>query len=605
MKKFRICLAGILAMAMILAGCGSTATPSTPEEGLTGKEDIAIKGDVNVDANVDSSDEDVASDDASSEESTAEDSSSKNKDSSSKDKDSSSKNKDSSSKDKDSSSKDKDSSSKDKDSSSKDKDSSSKVESTPSKDNNTSSKVESTPSKNNSSSSKDNNTASKGEALGEVEIKDVETKDYTVKAKGSKYAEGIMLPKLSKEQAKISYMTNTTWEYIQQESTETSPTAIYHAMKIWKETYGVDVEIEMVDWGSFTNHLITSVVAGDSPEVMRFIDGRPKWIANGLVTSLDDKLDLTDKDYDVEQMQSSSALYGHLYAAYGQGMKTPTNVVAYNKTKFQEAGETDPMTLYKQGKWNFTQFIKTAKNMTDAANDEYGLAGTGSLFPSAFTIMYLNDDATVSLNIKNPSFVKCMQAVWKLYRVENAARRTDDMRSTFPLGKDAMAMTSGKDYCRMMDTAKSNGTTDEFGIVPYPAYDMVDETNPRGSNSFHLEGFSISAAPQNMEGAVEFVRLVSKVATNISEDLSDWGWAGNYMTKEEKEVFGKVKYAKVEHSDCTNSIDGTNGPVNEYFKYPIYLNANTTKDLSSILASAQSAFEGVIAEYEINAGLRS
>ena len=125
----------------------------------------------------------------------------------------------------------------------------------------------------------------------------VAKKEYTVKAKGSKYAEGIMLPKLSKKQAKITYMTNTTWDYIKKESSEASPTAIYHAMMIWKETYGVDVEIEMVDWGSFTSHLMTSVVAGEGPDVMRWVSGRPKWISNSLVTSLDDKMDFSDSDF--------------------------------------------------------------------------------------------------------------------------------------------------------------------------------------------------------------------------------------------------------------------------------------------------------------------
>lgn len=506
MKKPTICLACILTVAMIFAGCGQSKTTSSETEStLTGKDKVPIKGNVNI----------------------------------------------------------------------------------ISQNGNTS------------------DTQSNGNAFAEVPIQNVKTKEYTIKAKGSEYADGIMLPKLSKQQAKISYMTNTTWEFIQQESTKTSPTAIYHAMKIWKETYGVDVEIEMVDWGNFTNHLITSVVAGDSPEVMRFIDGRPKWINNKLVTTLDDKLDLTDKDYNFDEMKRTSALYGHVYAAYSHGMKMPTNVLAYNKTKFANAGVSNPMSLYKAGKWNMTQFIKTAASMTDAANDEYGLAGTGAFYPNAFQLMYLNDDASVTLCTKDSRFVKCMQAVWKLYRVENAARRKDDMRSTFPLGKDAMALTSMKDYCRMMDTAKANGTTDEFGVVPYPAYDMIGEKNPLGSDTTTLEGFSISSNPQNMEGAIEFVRLVTKVGSNISKKLGDWGWAKDYMSQEEKNVFSKVNYFSWEHADCTTSIDGTNEPLNNYFKYPIYLNENTSQDLSTILANGHSTFEGVITEYEINAGIRS
>ena len=77
------------------------------------------------------------------------------------------------------------------------------------------------------------------------------------------------------------------------------------------------------------------------------------------------------------------------------------------------------------------------------------------------------------------------------------------------------------------------------------------------------------------------------------------------MTKEEKEVFSKVKYFKWEHSDCTNSISGTNDPFYNTMREPIYFSKNTKQDLSTILANGYSALSGVIAEYEINAGLRS
>lgn len=445
----------------------------------------------------------------------------------------------------------------------------------------------------------------KDDIFGSVSTQKVETKVYNVKATGSKYATGIKLPKLTKKQAKISYMTNTTWDYIKNESSEGSPTAIYHAGTIWKSVYGVDIEIEMVDWGNFTSYLMTSVVAGEGPDVMRWVSGRPKWIQNSLVTPLDDKLDLTDPDYDFEAMENASSMYGHVYAAFSQGIQTPSAGIAYNKTKFEEAGVEDPMSLYKRGKWNWDTFVSTAAAMTDAANNEYGVAGTGMFYPSSFGLMSLNKDGTVTLHVKDSRFVKSMQAVWKLYRVENAARRTDDARSTFPLGQDAMYPTALKEYGRMMDTAKAKGTKDEFGVVPMPVYNFLGHKNPVGKKSEHLEGFSISSVPKNLEGAIEFVRLLTKVGSNISRGLGEFGWVKAYLSNEEKEVFRNVKYTTIGVNDCTNCIDGTNEPYNNVFKYPIYLNANTTQELPSLLASAYSTFNGIITEYEINAGLRS
>ncbi len=517
MKKIRMCLALTMAIAMIFAGCGQAATTSSEsEEVLAGKEDIAIKGEVNV----------------------------------------------------------------------------------------TTSKDEDTTGGGSGSSGDSGSSEYSGNAFGDFVIKEVKTKDYTIKAKGSEYADGIMLPKLSKKQAKISFVTNQTWKEIENESTDTAPTAYYHAMKIWKEVYGVEVEIEKAAWGEgFKNLLITSVVSGESPEVVRWVDGNPSWIQNNLVTTLDDKLDLTDEDYDIDYMKLTAALNGHVYAAYGDGMDMPTYILAYNKTKFQNAGVDDPLKLYKAGKWNFTQFTKTAKSMTDAANDEYGLAGTGVLFANNFLLMNLNDDATVSLNIREPRFIKSMQAVWNFYHVEKAGRNKDDARATFPLGKDAMAMCSMQDYCRMMDTAKANGTTDEFGVVPLPAYDFIDQTKPYGRPKSMLAGLCISAKPVNMEGAVEFVRLATKVAANISEKLGEGGWSRNYLTAEEKKLFSKVEYFNYESADCTLTLDGALEPLND-LKYAICLSPKAGSELTTVLANAESKLTAVINEYEINAGLR-
>lgn len=517
MKKIRMCLALSLAIAMIFAGCGQAATTSSEsEEFLAGKEDIAIKGEVNV----------------------------------------------------------------------------------------TTSKDDGTTSGSSESGGGSGSSEYSGNKFGDFEIKDVKTKEYTIKAKGSEYADGIMLPKLSKKQAKISFVTNQTWKEIENENTDTAPTAYYHAMKIWKEVYGVEVEIEKAAWGEgFKNLLITSVVSGESPEVVRWVDGNPSWIQNNLVTTLDDKLDLKDEDYDIDYMKKTAALNGHVYAAYGDGMKMPVQVVAYNKTKFQNAGVDDPLKLYKAGKWNFTQFTKTAKSMTDAANDEYGLAGTGYLFANAFQMMHLNDDATVSLNIKEPRFIKCMQSIWNFYHVEKAGRNKDDARATFPLGKDAMAMVSMQDYCRMMDTAKANGTTDQFGVVPFPAYDMIDQTKPLGMSKSMLAGLCISSKPVNMEGAVEFVRLATKVAANISKKLGEGGWARNYMSADEKKLFSEVEYFYWDHFDCTLTIDGALAPLND-LKYAICLDPKSGTELTTVLANAESKLTAVINEYEINAGLR-
>ena len=464
--------------------------------------------------------------------------------------------------------------------------------------------------KNSSSKSNSGTTPSSGSKsgsfLGGAKVEKVKSKEYTITAKGSEYASGIKLPKLSKKQATVTYMTNTTYDFIVSESTATNPTAIYHAMKIWKAVYGVDVKIEMVNWDNFTSHLVTSVAAGEGPDVMRFVDGRPKWIVNNLVAPLEKKMDLTDSDYALEYMQDNFAMYGHLYAVACQGKDMPGGtVLAYNKTKFKNAGVKDPMTLYKSNKWNWSNLIKTAKAMTNSSEDEYGLASAAQIQPKDWGLMTLNDNGTVTLHLKDERYVKAMGILWKIFREDNSARRTDEYRSSFPTGKDAMTFTTVATYCTMMDTAKKNKTTDQFGIVPAPVNDILGDKLPKGSNTVHDYAFAMSSVPKNEEGAIEFLRLVTKVGSNISRKLGKFGPSATYLSKEEKSVFSSVKYAPKTQPDCSSAIEGTNAPIYDYLRKPIIFNTKTTDSLSSILANANSVLKAVIDEYEINAGLHS
>ena len=431
-----------------------------------------------------------------------------------------------------------------------------------------------------------------------------ESSKYTVKAVGSKYAEGIYLPKLTEKQAKLTYLTNTDMEYIKHESSEESPTAIYHAMMVWKETYGVDVEIDLVDWDNFTNHLITSVTSGEGPDIVRYVV-HPNWANSNLLIPLEDKMTF-DESYDVEYMKTRE-LNGHIYAVTSKTPPMPKTYTVYNKTKFEQAGEKTPLEYYKEGKWNYTQLAKTAKNLTSAANDEYGVTGTG-LFPGG-VVSLKKDRSAVSL-VDDDSFLKYMTSRIKLYSI-GAARPLDQQgtnyRTTFPTGKDAMFLSSNAlEYTWLIENAKTAGCKDEFGIAPFPVEDELGETNPRGGN-YVYQSHSISAHARNQEGALEFLRLVTKIGTNIGNSMGEFGQLGNYMTDEEKEVFRNITYqdtTEFYHGGTqvgNTGISGLEVCFNRYL-YPLYTSKNT-KTVSQALKEMSGPLNSVVREYEISIGI--
>lgn len=434
---------------------------------------------------------------------------------------------------------------------------------------------------------------------------------YTISAKGSPYATGIKLPKLSNP--KITYMTNTTMQYIIEESPENSPTAIYHSMLIWKAVYGVDVEIEIVPWDNMTDYLITAVSGGSAPSVTRYAN-HPKWSANKLLTPLDDLVDLSDPDYDINEIKDYQ-FNGRTYVLFGKRADIPSGFLLYNATKFELNGVDTPLQLWKKGKWTFSQFVKTCAELTDKKNgDEFGFTGW-AFYPGKYVpLMTLNKDGTVKLNIDNPKFIRYMTVMYNLYQNEGVVcnkSRLANWRTTFPAGKDAMVYTDLQSYTSMMAAAKQNGVKDKFKIAPMPAYDFLGETEPWMNFGDSQPGICMPSRGKNQEAAVVFCELYAKVMSNISKknEQSKYGPLGSVIDNEEKAMLDVMiqkhkegKFKKTE-KDVTNGIGNSEQILSTYFISNIYYQ-KPNKSLSELIAYIKPLLETQIMEYEMVAGLR-
>lgn len=424
---------------------------------------------------------------------------------------------------------------------------------------------------------------------------------YTIAAKGSPYATGIKLPKL--DNPNVVYMTNTTMQFIKEESSDKAPTAIYHAMLIWKAVYGVDVKIDLVDWDSFGSHLTTAVVSGEAPDVMRYTS-HPNWIVNNLVKPLDGIFDLKDADYDQTQA-ANNAFKGKTYAVFAKGTPVLDNVIIYNKSKFDLAGEPTPLKQWQNGKWNWDAFVKSAKHLTNVKGDEYGFNGWG-LYPTAFPMISMNKDGSLKLWTEDAKFTSYMTKVYDLYHTEHAARNTESLanyKDDFPGGKDAMILTGAQDYPVIKEAAVRKKNKDVFGIAPAPVFDFIGEKAPRGEKNLTTMGFSMSAAPMNEKAALEFIRLVTKVGTNITKQMGKYGILTDYLTSEEKAMLDKV--TSVSHApDVTYGVGNCELIKNEQCITHMYMGGQADMTLSEILNALTPLLKEEIKSWELQNGIR-
>ena len=89
------------------------------------------------------------------------------------------------------------------------------------------------------------------------------------------------------------------------------------------------------------------------------------------------------------------------------------------------------MEYYQEGKWNWTQFVETAKAMTDPNTGDYGFTGW-MLFPytSIYPMMTLDaETGQASLNVDNEKYVGWMTEVYNFYQRDESGRRSWDLQN--------------------------------------------------------------------------------------------------------------------------------------------------------------------------------
>jgi len=308
---------------------------------------------------------------------------------------------------------------------------------------------------------------------------------------------------------------------------------------------------------------------------------------------LDDYIDLNDEIYDKSIMDQLKWDGKYHVAFSGNPEKF---FVAYNITKFTVAGEPTPMELWKDGKWNWSQFVKTCKAMTDVKNNDYGFSGW-NLNPAncPYPMAGLNAENKVQLNIDNQNFMRWMTEVYNLYQKDKAARCDWDSANfltTFPSGKDAMIICTPEEYLRIKQRVEITGG-DEFGIGPQPVFDPTGEKERIVTANIY--GLSISSKSKNPEGAAEFIRLNYQISKNVIKKTGEFGLLEKYITPEEKQMLMDCKKDKVVF-DMLSGIGKCKNILQENVSFKMY-NEITTQSVKALFDQAKPLLQAEINEF--------
>jgi multiple sugar transport system substrate-binding protein len=143
-------------------------------------------------------------------------------------------------------------------------------------------------------------------------------------------------------------------------------------VKFHEKNPNINVEIMTIPFADYQQKLTIMQASRTAPDLVWLAERMiPQFIStNGL---LDISALKTDAEYKFEDFYPSSLeLLTKDGKNYGIPFSTPPSMIYYNKTLFKAKGLSTPNELYTQGKWNYEEYLKAAKALTDPSQGIFG-----------------------------------------------------------------------------------------------------------------------------------------------------------------------------------------------------------------------------------------
>ncbi len=317
----------------------------------------------------------------------------------------------------------------------------------------------------------------------------------------------------------------------------------------YKQTHpNVSGEVLLIPFNDYQQKMAISLAASEAPDIAWLSDVMiPQFMETNQLTDISSVKD--DKDYDFNDINASSFdLVKKDGKYYGVAFSTPPVMLYYNKTLFQEKGLQTPMELYKAGKWNYDEFLKDAKAMTNREKGIYGI----KLIPTDWKNWYIN---TVDLvwgfggDVFSPDGKKF---TFNSEAGEKALQMYMDMMykdAVHPKPGDQITFESGKlgmyvNTLSYMSTAKTIKDF-EWNISPLPDGPKSNATRT-GFAAYTM--FKSENDPKNTEKLELFKFLTNK---------ENMGITAQYFVPSRKSVLESDSFKKLYPENVQENFDAT------------------------------------------------
>ena len=255
-----------------------------------------------------------------------------------------------------------------------------------------------------------------------------------------------------------------------------------------KQYPDITVEFVTADWSNWEEKLMAAYRSGEPIDLINDgVNNNPRFPLNNITQPIDPYVNMSNPNLKKEVMDEIFCYGGKHYVAASE---VNVAVLYYNKSLIQQEGLADPEELYAKGEWNWENFVKLAKKLTDTSANRWGF---GTEYPYLFygsnatSILRLDENSKYVLNMDDPALIESLEMLQDGSFDSMWSGWEGNALLSFQKGQSAMfgdfqwqekSILAGKEF----------GLTNfEYGVVPMP----YGPNNTQKLNMVHSAGWAI------------------------------------------------------------------------------------------------------------------
>jgi multiple sugar transport system substrate-binding protein len=304
-------------------------------------------------------------------------------------------------------------------------------------------------------------------------------------------------------------------------------------------------DLEMLPYEARYERLASRIASDDSPDMFPFEEKLfPVIVHQGMIAPIDEYIDFSGSEWDTTRdiMEKQFKFMGRHYVPVTE-LTDSTSLLFYRNSVITEYGLPDPLTLFRNNRWNWEGFEYMCRAFSDAGRGKYGVMGfyidEAAILSTGLPLIGLNDNGLLTHNMDNRRIDRAMSLLKRLAdsNLRYPYHEINEFRLDYNAFRDGNILfwnDGAREWEQRIRHMAHNGEweDDDIGVVPFPR-------DPRSRVYFtrgNTDSLMLVQGAKNIDGFKAWTQCAVLVAQDETVQTQirsikkrDFGWTDSNL----------------------------------------------------------------------------